>query len=150
MKNYKFTSPSSTTTQTHLEAQTDLIVQSIQALLKTMRNSEIFGSELTDIVADITSIVQSLVYSSKQSLGLPTASRIHNDGHLILQDLEYSAQMLETLGASLIIDPSSKSLKQKVATSSYEIAKVRIRDRENGGMKQISQYPPHPFPFFSL
>ncbi|KAJ3413524.1 component of the polarisome [Chytridiales sp. JEL 0842] len=106
-----------------LEKQTDLIVQAIQGLLHAMRQSTSFGQEFTDTVRGITSIVDNLVKVASRTLSKPSGVEFRNRGEAILQELESANIRLEELGVSMINSPQSKTLKQKLASSSYEIAK---------------------------
>ncbi|KAJ3044724.1 component of the polarisome [Rhizophlyctis rosea] len=106
-----------------LEKQTDSIVQAIQSLLYAMRQSTTFGQEFKDTVSGITTIVDNLVTVSRRTLSKPSASDFRTRGELILQDLAAANQKLEELGESMVSSPQSKSLKQRLASSSYEIAK---------------------------
>lgn len=108
-----------------MEKQTDLIVQAIQTLLYAMRQSTTFGKEFKDTISGITSIVDNLVSVSRDTLNQPEATTFRNNGESILQELSNSNVKLEELGASMIDSPQSKTLKQRLASSSYEIAKVK-------------------------
>ncbi|KAJ3190530.1 component of the polarisome [Irineochytrium annulatum] len=107
-----------------LEKQTDLIVQAIQTLLYAMRNQTgAFGQEFKDTVSGITSIVENLVAVSRRTLSTPSASAFKQRGEKILEDLSAANLNLEQLGVSMVNSPQSKTLKQRLASSSYEIAK---------------------------
>ncbi|KAI9094657.1 hypothetical protein DFS34DRAFT_582702 [Phlyctochytrium arcticum] len=106
-----------------LERQTDQIVQAIQTLLYAMRQSTTFGQDFKDTVSGITSIVDNLVTVSRRTLSKPSATEFRNKGELILQDLGNANLKLEELGVSMVNSPGSKTLKQRLASSSYEIAK---------------------------
>jgi hypothetical protein len=109
--------------QGFLEKQTDLIVQAIQGLLHAMKQSTSFGQEFTDTVNGITSIVENLVKVATQTLSKPSAAQFRDRGLAILQDLSSANVRLEELGVSMVNSPQSKTLKQRLASSSYEIAK---------------------------
>ncbi|KAJ3290305.1 component of the polarisome [Borealophlyctis nickersoniae] len=106
-----------------LEKQTDMIVQAIQTLLYAMRQSTTFGQDFKDTVRGITDIVDNLVSVSRRTLAKPSAVEFRTRGEMILQDLANANQKLEELGVSMVNSPQSKSLKQRLASSSYEIAK---------------------------
>lgn len=106
-----------------METQTDLIVQAIQVLLGSMRNSTTFGPEFKDIIRGITVIVSEVIQVSEGTLK-SRKSEYRERGELILKELGSSNKKLEELGVSMIEQPQNKSIKQKLAASSYEIAKV--------------------------
>lgn len=107
----------------YLEQQTDLIVQAIQSLLVAMKQNTPVGQEFDDTVRSITDIVYNLVKVSTHTLSKPSAARFRADGEAILKDLSKANIDLEDLGISMLNSPQSKTLKQKLASSSYEIAK---------------------------
>ena len=109
--------------------KTDEIVQAIQNLLYAMRTSTTYGSEFQSNVSGITTIVDNLISVTKKTFSSPTASsEMKSQGDLILSDLKNANYTLEDIGNSMLDmvndDPNSKVLKQKLASSSYEIAKV--------------------------
>jgi hypothetical protein len=105
----------------YLEKQTDSIVQAIQSLLFAMRSSDSFDFE--DTVQGITQIVENLVVVSQKTLQRTTAAHLRRDGEASLHDLSDANERLSELGRS-VNESQSKQLKQKLAGSSYEIAKV--------------------------
>ncbi|KAI8822407.1 uncharacterized protein EV422DRAFT_523906 [Fimicolochytrium jonesii] len=107
----------------YLEKQTDQIVQAIQSLLLAMRQSTSFGQSFSDTVTSITTIVDNLVTVSRTTLAKPAAAEFQTRGEMILQDLSNSNVKLDELGRNMLAMPQSKTLKQKLASSSYEIAK---------------------------
>ncbi|KAI8831569.1 hypothetical protein BC829DRAFT_449332 [Chytridium lagenaria] len=83
-----------------LEKQTDSIVQAIQTLLYAMRNQTgAFGEDFKQTISSITTLGE------------------------ILEDLGAANVTLEQLGVSMLNSPQSKTLKQRLASSSFEIAK---------------------------
>ena len=94
-----------------------------------MRQSTSFGQDFKDTVSGITTIVDNLVTVSRRTLAKPSASDFRTRGELILQDLAQANDKLEELGESMVNSPQSKTLKQRLASSSYEIAKVGFRLR---------------------
>ena len=86
-----------------------------------MRQSTSFGQDFTDTVNRISNIVENLVKVSRRTLS--KNSSIRDRGENILNDLSSANIKLEELGISMVNSPPSKSLKQKLASSSYEIAK---------------------------
>ncbi|KAJ3094223.1 component of the polarisome [Phlyctochytrium planicorne] len=107
-----------------LEKQTDSIVQAIQTLLYAMRNQTgAFGEDFKATVSGITGIVENLIGVSKRTLATPSATPFREKGEKILEDLASANITLEQLGISMLNSPQSKTLKQRLASSSYEIAK---------------------------
>jgi hypothetical protein len=106
-----------------LETRTDEIVQAIQALLQSMRQSTSFGSEFTETIASITEIVDMVLSTSGATVSKPFCAGFRGRAEGILDELAGANEALVGLGKTLVEMPGSKSLKQKVASSSYEIAK---------------------------
>ncbi|KAJ1547198.1 hypothetical protein HK405_006475, partial [Cladochytrium tenue] len=88
-----------------------------------MKQNAPIGQEFDDTVRTITDIVFNLVKVSTNTLNKPSAAQFRGRGEAILQDLSSANVRLEDLGVSMLSSPQSKSLKQKLASSSYEIAK---------------------------
>lgn len=88
-----------------------------------MRQSQTFGDDFKNTINGITSIVDNLVIVSQKTLSRPLASSFRSRGEVILSDLTGANDKLETLGVDMIESPQSKTLKQKLASASYEIAK---------------------------
>ncbi|KAJ1569813.1 component of the polarisome [Nowakowskiella sp. JEL0078] len=119
----------------YLEKQTDQIVQAIQSLLLAMRTPVSQSSSLSQVQQDndfrenvkgITVIVENLVTVSFDTLhNQATAKDIRDKGEIILKKLEEANSNLIELGKSLEIvqGGQTKTVKQKLASSSYDIAK---------------------------
>lgn len=88
-----------------------------------MRQSGTFGHEFHETVTGITGIVENVVSVSQKTLSRPFAAPFRDRGEGILVELGVANTSLTQLGQGLLNSPSSKSLKQKVASCSYEIAK---------------------------
>ena len=112
-----------------MEEQTDQIVQAIQNLLQAMRQSsqQGYGQDFLETVDSITTIVHNLVGVSQKTLAHPSCGRYQETGVAILSDLSLSNEQLSKLGNQMANStaPASKHSKQKLASSSYEIAKVK-------------------------
>jgi hypothetical protein len=89
-----------------------------------MRQKQTFGKEFSETVTGITSVVENVVVKSHKTLLTNEGLEFRKRGTEILKDLSQSNSTLENLGESMISSSSSKSTKQKLASSSYEIAKV--------------------------
>lgn len=103
-----------------LEMQTDTIVQSIQSLLNAMRQPGPYGRDFLAIVGDISDVVNAVITESKGTLA---NTEFGDKAGVILVDLVKVLKQLEGLGQEMVNVSPSKSLKQKMASSSYEIAK---------------------------
>ena len=88
-----------------------------------MRQSTSYGQEFQDTISGITGIVDNLVKVSKRTLNRPSANDFRTRGETILQELTSANSKLEELGNSMVNSPQSRTLKQKLASASYEIAK---------------------------
>ena len=87
-----------------------------------MRSSDSF--DFQDTVLSINTIVDNLVNVSLKSLREPSARPYKEEGERILRDLSESNEKLNEVGRQMDGQPQNKALKQKLASSSYEIAKV--------------------------
>ena len=77
-------------------------------------------------VSEITGIVESVVHESRSTLSMQTTD-LRERGEEILKDLFVSNGKLEELVDGNKDCGSNKSVKQKLASSSYEIAKVKTK-----------------------
>lgn len=110
--------------KTFLEKQTDDIVHAIQILLQVMRSqTSNLSSDFIRTVHSITSIVDKLVEISTRTIDTPAASQFRAKGKNILDRLTFANRKLEELGQNITSMPNSKSLKQDLASASYDIAK---------------------------
>ncbi|KAI9021923.1 hypothetical protein DFJ74DRAFT_756687 [Hyaloraphidium curvatum] len=109
----------------YLEKQTDQIVKAIQQLLYAMRQSTTYGQDFRDTVSGITNIVDELVDTTQSAFTQPSASHLRSQGEEILKSLRTSNDKLQELGDSIVNTPQTqaKSVKQKLASASYEVAK---------------------------
>lgn len=98
-------------------------MNAIQSLLTAMRQKEPLSLEFKDIVQGITSIVYAVIQTSNKTFESREAESVAKAGHGILDQLYESNGNLERLGAQMIEMPDSKTTKQRLASSSYEIAK---------------------------
>ncbi|KAJ3219198.1 component of the polarisome [Dinochytrium kinnereticum] len=106
----------------YLEKQTDQIVQSIQTLLHSMRQSA-NGEEFRDIISGITRTVNEVINESDGSTLEMASGDLRDRIKPVLDDLAAANQKLNDLGYSILEQPQSKTLKQRIASSSYDIAK---------------------------
>ncbi|KAJ3195899.1 component of the polarisome [Irineochytrium annulatum] len=106
----------------YLERQTDLIVQAIQTLLHTMRQSA-NGDDFQSIIQGITQTVGDVIRESDRTMSSPGSEALRDRVEPILQDLNSANLKLDELGLSIVDQPQSKTLKQRIASSSYDIAR---------------------------
>jgi uncharacterized protein with PhoU and TrkA domain len=108
--------------QTYLERTTDSIVVSIKALLEELRNQG-DPQKITDVISDITEIVQIVLENSTEYLATAELD-IQKIGYQILAQLDYAAQSLSN--ASITNEEIyTKAARQQAASSAYEVAKVQ-------------------------
>ncbi|KAG0282423.1 component of the polarisome [Linnemannia gamsii] len=120
----------------YLETQTGLIVSSIQVLLRSLRSSS--DSEgISDASDDITKVVDQVIRQTRMTLATPDlvsapqATELRSQGEMVLEDLENSVDLLIEIKEQLEAEPDlahsssaeAKSLKQKMASASFDIAK---------------------------
>ncbi|KAF9148265.1 hypothetical protein BG015_010006 [Linnemannia schmuckeri] len=120
----------------YLETQTGLIVSSIQILLRSLRSSS--DSEgISDASDDITKVVDQVIRQTRMTLATPDlvsapqATELRSQGEMVLEDLENSVDLLIEMKEQLEAEPDlahsssaeAKSLKQKMASASFDIAK---------------------------
>ena len=97
-----------------------MIVQAIQNLLNAMRQPGPFGQEFLDIVHGIIDVVQHVIKESRLTL---STTELSANASLVLKDLSSVCLELDTIGKDMTGPTPSNGLKQKMASSSYEIAK---------------------------
>ena len=103
-----------------MEQQTDTIVASIQDLLNAMRQPGPYDKSFLEIVKEITIVVEAVVRESKTAL---SGTDVSNSAGVILGDLTSVSSQLSNFGREMVETAPTKNLKQKMASSSYEIAK---------------------------
>ncbi|KAJ3055625.1 component of the polarisome [Rhizophlyctis rosea] len=110
-----------------IEEQTDVIVSAIQQLLQSMRQQTESGTHYKKTIDSISNTVDEIVLRSRQTLGPGGAAGVVEDtrkqGAVILEVLEGARSKLDELAAGIVETPGSKVLKQRIANSSYEVAK---------------------------
>ncbi|KAF9193340.1 component of the polarisome [Haplosporangium sp. Z 767] len=120
----------------YLETQTDMIVSSIQTLLTSLRSSS-DSEDISDASDNITKVVDQVVrqtrmtLASPEAVSAPQAVELRSQGELVLEDLENSLDLLNEMKEQLEAEPElahsssaeAKSVKQKLASASFDIAK---------------------------
>ncbi|KAG0370049.1 hypothetical protein BC939DRAFT_439854 [Gamsiella multidivaricata] len=120
----------------YLETQTVLIVNSIQTLLTSLRSASNSG-DISDVSDNITMLVDQVIRQTRMTLATPAAIEgphaleLESQGEFVLEDLESSLDQLIAIKVQLENDselawsssPDAKSVKQKMASASFDIAK---------------------------
>ncbi|KAG0261584.1 component of the polarisome [Mortierella polycephala] len=120
----------------YLETQTDMIVSSIQTLLTSLRSSS-DSEDISDASDNITKVVDQVIRQTRMTLAsseaaaAPQAVELRSQGELVLEDLENSLDLLNEMKEQLEAEPElahsssaeAKSVKQKLASASFDIAK---------------------------
>ncbi|GAA5850267.1 hypothetical protein JCM8547_001069 [Rhodosporidiobolus lusitaniae] len=104
--------------RTYIENQTEAIVHSIQSLLSAIRSGA-QGSELTDNLTQIITIVSSIVAISQEAL--PPHAR--SEGDAILDDLTTHCDKLSEMQNGRPGEEFNKQTKQAMAAASFGVAK---------------------------
>ncbi|KAJ1549635.1 hypothetical protein HK405_001061 [Cladochytrium tenue] len=108
----------------YLEQQTDSIVNAIQTLLVAMKAPTLEADALVQMSKNVTGLVGTVVQVATRTLSRPSAGRIREDGERAARDLANANAGLEGLVAGISpTSPQSAQVRQKLASSSYEIAK---------------------------
>jgi hypothetical protein len=103
-----------------LEEQTDVIVQSIQNLLNMMRQAGPYGQPFLSSIQGIVDVVQKVSHEANLTL---SASDLYATASNLLSDMSAACSQIESLGRDMVNIAPNKALKQKMASSAYEIAK---------------------------
>ena len=109
-----------------MEEQIDNIAHSIQDLLQAMKKPATTGEELSGLVNDISQCVDNIIYETQGTIDTAPglSNDLLNDADDVLAILGDIRNELLDLGDDIIDQPGDRQIKQKVANSSYEIAKV--------------------------
>ncbi|KAI8928418.1 hypothetical protein BC831DRAFT_503408 [Entophlyctis helioformis] len=108
-----------------VEEQTDVIAHTIQDLLQTMRDPAALGEDLQDLINEIINFVDNIVYETRGTFDAtrnadPDMRADAEDVLLVMTDVR---ELLVDHSEDIMDNPANKTVKQKVANSSYEIAK---------------------------
>lgn len=88
-----------------------------------MRKSSTFGPDFITTVHSITDIVYDIADNSHKTMQASRlSSDIKSEGQLVIADLQSASKNLDELGEEMV-NGASKTLKQNMASCSYEIAK---------------------------
>jgi chromosome segregation ATPase len=110
----------------YLEEQIDNIAHAIQDLLQVMKQSSTTANELSTLVNEISQYVDNIIYETQGTIDTAPgiSNETLNDCDDVLDILSNIRNELLDLGDDIVVQPGDRQLKQKVANSSYEIAKV--------------------------
>ncbi|GBB87270.1 hypothetical protein RclHR1_13700001, partial [Rhizophagus clarus] len=111
-----------------LERQTEAIVQAIHTLLQAIRGATYStGSDLTDNINTITTIVLTVIQVCHDSFKSSAGAIYQTEGDIILKELENNVDKLEEMKDLIAKDSmdfmSNRVSKQRLAGASFEIAK---------------------------
>ena len=106
-----------------LEEETDDIAYTIQDLLQSMRSTSCSGPELKRFISEITDHIGVVVKESDQTFSQHGSSSLVSTATNLLDLLSRAKDTLQQLGDDIMDQPGNKALKQKIANTSYEIAK---------------------------
>ncbi|KAJ3300620.1 Serine/threonine-protein kinase smu1 [Borealophlyctis nickersoniae] len=111
-----------------IEEQTDVIVSAIQRLLQSMRQQTESGAHYKETIDSISNTVDEIVARSSRTLSAGAGVGVKEDfarkGEVVLEILQEAKRKLDDLAVGIVETPGSKMLKQRIANSSYEVAKV--------------------------
>eukprot|EP00842_Homolaphlyctis_polyrhiza_P002047 jgi/Hompol1/2843/HPOL_006188-RA len=108
-----------------LEEQTGVIALTIQDLLGAMKDTSATSDELQDLINEIINFVDNIVYETRGTFDVTRSLHpdIREDADNVLVIMAEVRETLLDLCDEVARDPTSKSVKQKVASTSYAIAK---------------------------
>lgn len=99
-----------------------MIVRSIQTLLNSMRQPGPYGDDFMEIIRGIMDVVDHVIDNCRTSM-----MENSNNPQIgqVFEELYTASRQLESFGSEMVgpDGQSNKQLKQKMASSSYEIAK---------------------------
>ena len=88
-----------------------------------MRSSSASGHELAKYISVICEHIDTVMYETRGTFKRHGDRDISEKALYIASDLSDTKNLMDSLGSKIGNDPSNKSLKQKIANTSYEIAK---------------------------
>ena len=97
----------------------------IKDLLQVMLKSSVTGDELNGVVGKIASCIDKIIYETQGTLDISTSlsNAIIDEADAIVTDMGDINNELLDLGDDLLEAPGDRGIKQKIANTSYEIAK---------------------------
>jgi F420-0:gamma-glutamyl ligase len=88
-----------------------------------MRSSSTSGHELEKFIHVITDHIDVVIFESKGTFNQHGQRDLAEEALDLLSSLSDTKNVLDSLGKKIANDSSNKSVKQKIANTSYEIAK---------------------------
>jgi ABC-type transporter Mla subunit MlaD len=107
-----------------LEEQTDDIAHTIQDLLQTMRSASSSGPELKHFIRKVNDRIDAVVEESRLTFSKHGDSELVMDANDLSDTLSRARSTMDGLVEDIMADSSNKSVKQKIANTSYDIAKT--------------------------
>jgi hypothetical protein len=109
-----------------LEEQIDNIAHAIQDLLQEMKKPNPNADEISSLVNEISQFVDNIIYETQCTIDTAPglSNELLNDADDVLAILTDIRNELLDLGEDILDHPEDRQIKQKVANSSYEVAKV--------------------------
>jgi methyl-accepting chemotaxis protein len=111
-----------------LEEQIDNIAHAIQDLLQEMKKPNPNADEISSLVNEISQFVDNIIYETQGTIDTAPglSNDLLNDADDVLAILTDIRNELLDLGEDILDHPEDRQIKQKVANSSYEVAKVKL------------------------
>lgn len=88
-----------------------------------MRSSSTSGHELERFIRTITDHIDVVLFETKNTFNRHGHGDLADDALNLVSSLSDTKNVMHSLGSKIANDSSNKSLKQKIANISYEIAK---------------------------
>jgi hypothetical protein len=107
-----------------LEEQTDDIAHTIQDLLQTMRSPSSSGPELKHFIRKVIDRIDAVVDESQLTFSKHGDDELVMDANDLIDALSTARSTMDGLVEDIMAESSNKSIKQKIANTSYEIAKT--------------------------
>ena len=107
-----------------LEEETDDIAHTIQDMLKRMRVPGSSGTDLSRSIQKISEHMDRVLRESGPAFQASGDRALGQEASALLESLRGARDRLEGLGYDILEDPESKGVKQSIANTSYEIAKL--------------------------
>jgi hypothetical protein len=105
----------------YLEDNTDDIAHAIQDLLQSMRNTSASPEDLKKLLLNVQTIVDNIIFETRLTLSEFTVKKtVKDDCEEVLRLLESDYEKLGIMAK----DVNDRGVKQQIANSSYEVAKV--------------------------
>ena len=106
-----------------MEEETDEIAHTIQVLLQSMRLTSTSGYDLQRLIRQVTDRIDGVIFESDNTIRETMDRGIVDEAMDTLSRLSLARDTMDSLADSVVEDSSNKAIKQKIANTSYEIAK---------------------------